>query len=174
MNKIPQPLDNQLLDLIDGTLSPAEKEKLEQQLATSPELKKRFDELAQVNYTLKTSAPEQPSKNFTELVMAKLNSYPVRSGLSPRNGLLLLVGVMVAIGIGSLLLANGVFDTPGSIDLNNMVMQNQYIKEPLPSIPFNGKLVVNIIIMLNIILAFLVLDKTILKPWFDKRANMHY
>jgi len=174
MNKIPQSLDNQLLDLIDGTLSASDKEKLEQQLATSPELKKRFDELVQVNYTLKSSALEQPSKNFTQLVMTKLNSNPVHTGLSARNGLLLLAGVLVAIGIGSLLLANGFFDSPGSIDLNNMVLQNQYIKEPLPSIPFNGKLVVNIIIMLNIILAFLVLDRTVLKPWFDKRANMHY
>lgn len=174
MDKIPQPLDNQLLDLIDGTLLASDKEKLEQQLATSPELKRRFDELVQVNYTLKSSAPDQPSKTFTQQVMAKLDSYPVRTGLSVRNGLLLLAGVLVATGIGSLLLANGVFDSPGSIDLNNMVLQNQYIKEPLPSIPFNGKLVVNIIIMLNIILAFLVLDRTVLKPWFDKRANMHY
>ncbi|MBX2945764.1 MAG: hypothetical protein KF725_08010 [Cyclobacteriaceae bacterium] len=174
MDKIPQPLDNQLLDLIDGTLSASDKEKLEQQLAASPELKRRFDELVQVNYTLKSSVPDQPSKTFTQQVMAKLDSYPVPTGLSARNGLLLLAGVLVAIGIGSLLLANGVFDSPGSIDLNNMVLQNQYMKEPLPSIPFNGKLVVNIIIMLNIILAFLVLDRTILKPWFDKRADMHY
>ncbi len=174
MNKIPQPLDNKLLELIDGTLSASDKEQLEQQLAASPELKRRFDELVQVNYTLESSSLKQPSRNFTQLVMAKLESYPVRSGFSPRNGFLLLAGVLVAIGIGSLLLANGVFDTTGSIDLNNMVLQNKYIKEPLPTIPFNGKRVVNIIIMLNIILTFLVLDRTILKPWFDKRANMHY
>jgi len=174
MNKIPQPLDNKLLELIDGTLSAHDKEQLEQQLAASPELKRRFDELSQINYSLKSSVHEQPSKYFTQRVMAKLDSYPVRTGLSARNGLLLLAGVLVAIGIGSFLLAAGVFDSSGSIDLNNMVLQNQYIKEPLPSIPFNGKLVVNIIIMLNIILAFLVLDRTILKPWFERRANMDY
>jgi hypothetical protein len=66
-----------------------------------------------------------------------------------------------------------VFDTSGSIDLNQTIVPNKFIQQPLPSIPFNGKLVMNVIIILNLALAFLVLDKAVLKPWFEKRARLH-
>jgi hypothetical protein len=106
--------------------------------------------------------------------MSKLDQYPVQSkSFSSLNGILLLAGVLVAVGIGSLLLAGGVFDGSSVIDLNQAIDTSKYIQKPLPSIPFNGKLVVNIIIMLNLALAFLMLDKAVLKPWFEKRARLH-
>ncbi|MBX2963778.1 MAG: hypothetical protein KF687_14805 [Cyclobacteriaceae bacterium] len=170
MNKIPQLLENQLLELIDGNLSASEKEKIEQEIEHSPEVKKRYNQLVEIDRALKTIQLEQPSKTFTQIVMAKLNSQPLQTGFSIKNGLLLLFGVLIAVGAATVLLATGVFDTAGTIDLNNIVAPN-LTKEPLPSVPFNGKLVVNGIIILNIVLAFLILDRTILKPWFNRRIN---
>jgi hypothetical protein len=83
---------------------------------------------------------------------------------------------MVAIGLGAVLLSAGVFDTSGSIQLADIVINNKYLEvnKPLPSIPINGKVIVNVIIALNLALLFVVIDRTILKPWFAKRTKMHY
>jgi len=174
MKKIPQQLDNELLNYIDGVFSLSEKDRIEKELSASPELQKRLEQLKDISAILSHSIVEQPSKNFTQRVMQHLDQYPVRSGLTPRNGILLLIGVLIAIGIGSFLLAAGIFDGTSTLDLNKLIIENQYIKEPLPSISFDGKLMMNIIIVLNIALGFLILDRVILKPWFDRRARIHF
>lgn len=172
--KLPQAQEEKLLEYLDGTLSPSEQETIEQALKNTPALAERLKELTRLDQVLRSATIEQPSKNFTQQVLAKLDQYPAQAkGFSSLNGILLLAGVLVAIGIGTLLVAGGVFDNPGTIDLNQTLLPNKYIQKPLPSIPFNGKLIVNIIILLNIALAFLVLDRAVLKPWFEKRAKMH-
>ncbi|MBX2970882.1 MAG: hypothetical protein KF803_16060 [Cyclobacteriaceae bacterium] len=174
MKNISKQQEDNLIAYLDGTLTPAAKERVEQELANSPALQQRLVALQNVTQVLKSTTLEQPSKNFTQRVMNGLDQYPLRSGLSLKNGILLLVGVMIAVGIGAFLLSAGVFDSTGAIDLNNMGLQNKYIKESLPTIPVNGKLIMNIIIMLNIALAFLVLDRAILKPWFERRTRMNF
>jgi len=172
--KIPQAQEEKLLNYLDGTLAGSEKESLESLIKNSPALQSRLNELRALDAGLRAVKIEQPSKNFTQLVMNRLDQYPVQSkSFSTRNGILLLAGVLVAVGIGSLLVAGGAFDGTSSIELNQNIIPNKYLQNPLPSIPFNGKLVVNIIILLNLALAFLVLDRAILKPWFEKRSRMH-
>jgi anti-sigma factor RsiW len=169
--KISQAQDSTLFEYIDGTLKGAEKERIEQLLRTSPELQMRLEELRKLDTDLRSIQLEQPSKNFTQLIMSKLDQYPVRSSkITFRNGILLLTGVLVAVGIGSLLVAGGVFDGTSTIDLNQTIIPvNKYIQDPLPTFNINGKLIVNIIILLNLALAFVVLDRAILKPWFERR-----
>ncbi len=167
---ITQAQDDKLFEYIDGGLKGVEKESIEQLLKNSPALKARLEELRQLDTDLRAVKIEQPAKNFTQRVMNKLDQYPMRSGnLTFRNGILLLTGVMIAVGIGSLLVAGGVFDGTSIIDLNQTILQNKYIQKPLPAFNFNGKLIMNVIILLNLALAFLVLDRAILKPWFERR-----
>ena len=167
---ISQNQDDKLFEYIDGGLKGIEKENFEQLLKTSPVLRARLEELRKLDADLRTITLQQPSKNFTQRVMSKLDQYPVRSNFSFKNGIILLAGVLVAVGVGSLLVAGGVFDGTSTIDLNQtMGPVNKYIEKPIPTFNFNGKLMVNIIILLNLALAFLVLDRAILKPWFDKR-----
>lgn len=168
--KVSQTQDEKLFEYMDGGLKGVEKENIEQLLKTSPALQARLEELRKLDADLRTIKIEQPSKNFTQRVMSKLDQYPVRSNLTFRNGIFLLAGVLVAVGVGSLLVAGGVFDGTSTIDLNQtMLPVNKYIEKPLPTFNFNGKLMVNIIILLNLALAFVVLDRAILKPWFEKR-----
>jgi hypothetical protein len=165
-----QAQDDKLFEYMDGGLKGVEKESIEQLLKNSPALQARLEELRQLDTELRTVKIEQPSKNFTQRVMSKLDQYPVgSSNLTFRNGILLLAGVMVAVGISSLLVAGGVFDGTSSIDLNQTILQNKYIQKPLPTFNFNGKLIMNVIILLNLALAFMVLDRAILKPWFERR-----
>jgi hypothetical protein len=172
--KIPQAQEEKLLNYLDGTLAGNEKESLETLIKNSAALQSRLNELRALDAGLRSVKIEQPSKNFTQLVMNKLDQYPIQTkSFSTRNGILLLVGVLVAVGIGSLLVAGGAFDGTSTIELNQNIIPNKYLQNPLPSIPFNGKVVVNVIILLNLALAFMVLDRAILKPWFEKRARMH-
>ena len=161
-----------LFEYIDGGLKGVEKENIEQLLKDSPALQARLEKLRMIDTNLRSiTTIQQPSKNFTQRVMSKLDQYPLRSStMTLRNGILLLTGVLVAVGVGSLLVAGGVFDGTNSIDLNQTIIPvNKYIQKPLPTFNFNGKLVVNVIILLNLALAFLVLDRAILRPWFEKR-----
>lgn len=175
MNKLSQEQEEKLLDYIDGKLNTIEKELFEQEVKNSPMLQVRLEEFNNLDSSLRSIKLEQPSKNFTQHVMGKLDEYPIRSSsLLSRNGILLLIGALVAVGISSLLLAGGVFDSTSSFDLNQTILPNKYIQQSLPTISFNGKMVVNVIILLNLALAFLVLDRAILKPWFERRTRMHF
>jgi hypothetical protein len=169
--KISRELEGKLFEYIDGELKGFEKENLEELLKTSPDLKARLDELRTFDSELRSIQVEQPSKNFTHHVMGRLDQYPIKSTkVTFRNGILLLAGVLVAVGIGSLLIAAGVFDGTSTIDLNQTIVPvDKYIKNPLPTFNFNGKMIMNTIIVLNLALAFMVLDKAILKPWFERR-----
>lgn len=173
MEKIPQHLDDILLRYIDGALTKIEKQDLDDELKQNDALKNRLHQLQTLHLALRNGKPEQPSKNFTQLVMGKLDQYPKHTrSFSVRNGILLLAGVLVAVGIASVLVSSGAFDSATTtIDLNQVQFPKKYMERTLPSIPFNGKLIVNIIILLNLGLAWLVLDRAILKPFFQRRME---
>jgi len=56
-------------------------------------------ELKVIDDVLGKNKLESPSSNFTHRVMMNLHSMPVASSLSPRNGLLLLGGTVIAVTI---------------------------------------------------------------------------
>lgn len=176
MERITQNQDDHLLHYLDGALNEKEKREVETLLLNNGNLKNRLEELRHIHSHLNTKTRlEQPSKLFTELVMNNLDRVPARSGLSPRNGLFLFFGVIVAVGIMSLLLSLGVFDDmKNTISLDKLPIENKYIKNPLPSVSFNGKWMINGILVFAMGLAFVLLDRTILKPYFEKRSRMQF
>ncbi len=173
MERIPKALDDRLLRYLDGELSTVEKHAFEEELNQNEALKIRLDQLQDINSSFRNMVVEHPSKNFTQLVMNKLDQYPLSArSFSIRNGILLLSGVLVAVGIASVLVSAGVFDNvTTTINLNQVVMPNKYFEGSLPSIHFNGKLLVNLIIILNLGLAWVMLDRVILKPLFQRRIQ---
>lgn len=164
--------DDKLLDYLDNNLNQEEVRNIEFQSGVDKALKVRLEELRVVHLTLKGAKREQPSKNFTRMVMERLDQYPAYKGFSIRNGILLLTGVLVVVGLATLLVSTGAFDATSTVDLNQLGLGSRYVTKPLPSISFDGKTVVNIIIVLNLALAFIVLDRAILKPWFNRRMNV--
>jgi hypothetical protein len=171
MEKITQQQDDRLLDYLDGKLSGAEAAMLKNQLEHSPVLKQRLEELTDVHTLLSNSTLAEPSRNFTQFVMNNLDKVPARANtLSPRNGLILLCGILVATGITILLLATGSFDilsTP--IQMESLKIPKEIMNQSLPSISVTGKTMMKILVILNIGLAFLVLDRTVLKPYFGRK-----
>src|SRR5690349_4279790 len=168
MKKIPQSIDDKLLDYLDGKLSRPELFILEEEIQRNENIKARLENLRMTHQVLGQFKLEQPSKNFTQVLMQKLDQAPARStGFSIRNRIFLLVGVLAAVGVASLLVSAGVFDNSSAIDLNQVNIPEKYFKEPLPTIPVSGKLIVNIVIILNLGLAWIILDRAILKPFFQ-------
>jgi hypothetical protein len=89
-----------------------------------------------------------------------------------RNSILLLAGVLVVAIIASVLVPAGVFDSISTtIDLNQVELPKKYLERTLPSISIDGKIMVNVIILVNLVLGWLVLDRAILKPIFQRRAQ---
>ena len=174
MKKISQHLDDELLLYLDGELDSTAKEKLELALQHDEALKHRLTQLQTMESFLKSDTLESPSKNFTQLVMNKLDQYPAQtSSFSMFNGILLLAGILLMTGIAAILVSSGVFDqASGALDLNTLEISQHYIQRTLPSIPIDGKLIVNVIIVLNLGLCWLILDRTILKPFFRRRIEM--
>ena len=165
-------MDDRLLDYLDGKLEGNRHEQLKHDLEKSPMLQARLEALRLVHRTLAHSKLESPSPSFVNKVMRNLHAVPFQSVLSPRNGLLLLSGVMVAAGILVVMISAGIFDHfQTMVSFQEPSSVKKYFQQSLPAISINGKLVIHCIIGLNLVLAFLVLDKTVFKPFFQKRAG---
>jgi hypothetical protein len=172
MKKVSQSVDDILSNYIDGNLSVSERLKAEENIRINPAWQERLDELKMIDMVLGQSTVEHPSRTFTDEVMSRLHQYPASSGFSIRKGILLLTGVLIVIGIATILLSTGAFDnTTTNIDLNQIEVSRKFVKTPLPSFELNGKFIVNIIIILNLGLAWIVLDRTILRPFFQRRMQ---
>jgi anti-sigma factor RsiW len=173
MSKLSPTKEEELLRYLDGDLDAESKANLEAELQGSSLLKSRLNELQSVrSFLMRRAVLESPSKNFTQKVMEGLDAQPVRSLFSPKKGLLLLTGVIIASGIALMLLTNGVFDQSTTSLLVDAPIKNKWIQDTTFTIPFNGKILVNGILFLNLGLALILLDRTILRPLFQKRTSL--
>lgn len=136
-----------------------------------PDKERNEEELKFIDATLGKAKLETPSSNFTHRVMINLHSMPAASSLSPRNGLLLLAGTFLAVVILTVIVGTGVFDT-----YNPTISLEKLPSVPLTenlqkTIPISGNWLLNGLVLLNIVLAFVLLDRTILRPFFNKRMS---
>jgi hypothetical protein len=133
--------------------------------------KDREEELKLVEKVLAKNKLESPSSNFTHRVMMNLHSMPVASSLSPRNGLFLLFGTVVAVTLLTILVSTGMFDSTGTTISLEQLPDSEITKDLQRTIPLNGKWLMNGLIFLNVVLAFILLDRTILRPFFNRRLS---
>jgi anti-sigma factor RsiW len=161
--------DNELLDFIDGTGNERDRARIENGIAIDTNIKKRYDELQSVNHFLQGNNLASPSKNFTDRVMSNLHVRPATFLLSPKNGLILLAGLLIASILALILTSSGTFDQwHGLVPFNSSPLKNKWVTLP-SSVPFDIKLFVKAVVLVNAALALLLLDRTILRPYFQKR-----
>ena len=166
--------DDRLLDFLDGNLEGSALLQLKTELEASASLRNRLEELRAVHKSLSNTRLESPSSGFVSRVMQNLHSPSFSPSLSPRTGLLLLMGVLVASGLLVMMVSAGSFDQwTGLISLDQAVPIKKYFQESIPTFRLNVKLLITVLIGLNLFLAFVVLDRTVLKPFFQRRAAMH-
>jgi anti-sigma factor RsiW len=162
------PQDERLWHYLDGLLTPAEKAEVEREIQRSPELRQRLEALRQVTHYLRTGKMEEPSRNFTNSVMGNLHRQMLPGGLSPRNGLLLLLGIVVALLSISFLMGKGSYDSQTLVPLDQLNAPGQVMPD-LPSFHVNAKWIISALMVVAMGLAFVVLDQTVLRPFLKKR-----
>jgi hypothetical protein len=168
-------LENEIFDYLDGSMSVDAKSAFEARMSVDEALKQRVNEVRKLEAMTISHLQDMPSKSFTMKVMANLDVNPLYTGISIRNGLMLLAGVLALVGICVTMVVSGVFDTTQTvIEVKQLEVVNKYVETPLPSIPFDGKLFANIVIFLNLIIALIVLDRAVLKPFFQRRAQANF
>ncbi len=92
-------------------------------------------------------------------------------GQSIRKSILLLAGALIAAVGTAILVASGLFDTvTTTLDLNT-VKPADLVRDTIPALNINGRVLINAVVLANIIIAFIVLDRTVLKPLFQKRLS---
>ncbi len=172
MKKYTGNINSTLFDYLDGQQSNEERKLFEEALANSPLLRQAVDDQRLAEDMLKTMSLSEPSPAFSQGVMHKINHVPQGFSLSIKNGLFLLVGMIVVSLVATVLVQSGMFDSTGTLNTpKELGVLSKYIKAPLPSIPVNGKLIVNGIILLNLALGFVILDRAILRPYFERRMR---
>lgn len=176
MKKVSQQWDDMLLDYLDGKLDAARQAVVVEELRKNVDLQQRLQQLKLVDDALATNRVESPSKNFTSSVLSRLQHQPAKSSLSIKNSILMLLALVVMMSVAVILLSAGVFDKTTTVNLNDMSVGQKLLNQSLPQISIDGKWLVNAIILLNLVIVFLVLDRAILKPYFQRRledANLH-
>jgi hypothetical protein len=172
MKNLPQDLDDKLLSYLDEKLSSAERMNIETLLEHDTSLKERLKELQTMHSLMKRTKLEQPSLNFTSRLMVRLDQASASTTRSIRNGIFLVIGVLITVGIAAALISTGTFDDASTmIDLNKLDISDKYTNKELPSFSIDGKLFVQGIIVLNLAIAFVVLDRAVLKPFFQRRMQ---
>lgn len=162
---------DELARYVDEELGAGEREAFEQRLATSSLLQEKYASLLDVHQLMKSDSLLSPSRNFTQRVMENLDHYsPPAFSFSIRNGIFLLAGVLVAGIMAMYLAGNGTFDGPITISSPiDLSLSQKLLDRSLPTVSFDGKILVNAIVLLNLALGWLVLDRTILRPLFKRR-----
>ncbi len=165
--------DDELLSFLDGKGSDADREKIKNRVNSNPLLRKRAQELNTIHaYLQKQAVMAQPSKNFTERVMAGLHTQPPFTFLSPKNGLLLLFGLLIASGLAIVLASSGAPDQWRTFfNFSQLPLKNNWVKLPT-GVPIDLKLVVKTVVLLNVVIGLVLLDRTILRPVFQKRTEL--
>ncbi len=168
-------IDILLLEFLDGKLEGSQLTLFKKQLEQDPELQARLDLFSSIHRSMASQKLEEPSSKFTSGVMANLHRTQENSVPMFRNGLFLLLGIITALGIGIFFLDSGFFDySTQLLSLNELKLPFSTQLKNIPTIPISGKWLVNAIIALNLGLAFLILDRAVLKPLFNKRTRIGY
>lgn len=167
MTPTPSPFDDQQLqDYLDGILPPAQVAALEEQLVLDASLRERYDTLRLVHTLLQQEELPEPHADFTVQVMHKLSA-PVKSH-SLRSGVWLLSGVIVAVMLTALWMRTGLFDSSTTFSLQTMKL----VQQPIPDIPVNSKWIIRVLMMLNLVVGWMVLDRMVLRKIFSSRHTI--
>src|SRR5437868_3714385 len=110
MDKTSSPIDNRLLDYLDGTLAAGERMALETLLRQDTALRARLEELRLIHTLMGGQKLETPSTDFTASVMRRLDERAAVARFPIRNGILLVAGILMIVVIAAALVSAGVFD----------------------------------------------------------------
>jgi len=84
------------------------------------------------------------------------------------------LGIVIATGLGLYVLSSGSLESLSvPVNLKNFEIPGG-IKNNLPNFSINMHTLTNVILMINTVIAFLILDRIILRPLFRNRSTMGF
>src|SRR5690606_11882258 len=131
----------------------------------------RLQLLSHADRLLQSLGLEEPSAKFTQRVMKRLPAMAPANPLSIRKSVLLLLGILVTAGIAAALAAAGAFDSQTSVNVNELNIANELIQYETSTYIINVNWLVNVIVLVSLAMAFLLLVRAILRPWFGRRMQ---
>lgn len=159
--------DEVLLDYIDGALSTGKKELVEGACESDPALRKRLAELQKTDQWLSQMIESAPA-TFTTRVWERLQQSPGLESRYSFNSLLLLLGALATVVIGSYFISDSVMQL--HLDWSFEGIGN-YVR--IPEVSLNQgiqlKLITQVLLFGLAMLALLFLDKAVLRPYFKRR-----
>lgn len=161
----------QLLRYLDGLMTTSEAAVFEREIRDDHELKNKLQEMREMELLLKSTRLPEPSDQFTTVVMRKIEAGPI-VWRRIMNSLVLLFGVTIVAAVTAYLLANGTLDnSQTTIAIDRMQQLDKILPKVSPEVNLDGKLMMNVVIFLNLAVALIVLDRTVLKPFFQSRRT---
>jgi len=157
------------LDYLEGSQEESERKHFEWLIQNDPLWKKKWEEHLAVENMLKAQRLDHPSPDFTARVMRNLAHYPIPDRTPLVNGILLVAGAVIMGTLCLVLSYYGFFDSRTTIEV--MPPFTKYIDIPLPTLQFNGKTTVNIVVALNLVIALMVFDRIILRAVFHRKMH---
>jgi len=167
MKEIPSYLEDKIYAYMDGQLTGSEKEAFEHLLASDKTVKSRYDEIVLAERLLTEAPLLEPSPGFTETVLERISNPPVR--FSIRNGLIIFSAIVFLMFLLAGFASAGIFEQTTMVDLNKLVPLEEMSDRNIPSVSIDVQWFIRILIVLNTAVAFIVLDRTVLKPFFQQR-----
>jgi hypothetical protein len=165
--------DEELLDFIDGNSSASDKRRLEVLLENNIRLNERMKMFCKSEEIIARSIKSSPSKNFTTSVMNRVSSIrnPYRKG-----------GIAIWILTFISVLACSYFLTDTTLNVNFDFVSQYLPKIPMIDTPSDilmdqplSMLVISKVLLYGMLfIALMLLDKTVLRPYFKNRQMTHH
>jgi anti-sigma factor RsiW len=166
--------EEQIWDILDGNALPEVQKEHAQLLVTDDEYRAHFAEFSTLHNQLCNLELDAPSMRFEQNLMERLQPSVTMQRSKDRLPLYFL-GVMsvlaaVFVGVMSALSAPSVEPSLTFLETPNTVLASRFFGEGVISWVSNPVFFYGFIV-LNIILFFVVLDKKVFEPFFEKRGK---
>ena len=174
MNKEFKVTDDLLLDFIDGGLDSSQHKMVEDALESDIMLQLRLEELQNLDIVLSSGDIVQPSKNFTQNVMAGLDKPGTQSYTPGKNAFIILALGLITVLLGSFTLSGVLPEFNLSIG-NLPDIEGFAFPDISRSISLSLESIVYGLLFVLSILSLLFLDRLVLKPYFhNRRTKIQY
>ncbi|HYG03756.1 MAG TPA: hypothetical protein VD927_15010 [Chryseosolibacter sp.] len=162
---------DELLRYLDGLMTAKEAEAFEHLIREDNNLQRKYNDLKEMEMYLRSTKLPEPSAAFTSNVMQKIEAGPLLWRRLTK-GLILIFGVTIVAALGAYLIATGTLDnSQTTITIDRVQHLEKFLPNATPAFNFDGKLMMNVVIFLNLAVALIVLDRTVLKPYFQSRRT---
>lgn len=157
--------DEQLLDYLDGNLTPVVADSINKALKKDASLASRLAELKRLDDVLSNIQLKSPSGHFVFNVMYDLDKAEAKIR---KGGLFIVLAALLTVIIGSYYMVGTALDVSGMQTIDYLSSVKNYMPDQI-----NLKNVNSLALLVISFIALMVFDRAVLKPYFHNR-RVHY